>query len=625
MTTTIFLSTAGEQDRPIADALVAALTRFGRRGSVRVLRDGDPASADWFLLLASPDSATDGAVVAAVEQRLAAVGVERLQVVVTAGTWVWDSHDQRVHASSTAVPAPLREAFPVEPRHMVYRGQRGVRPASRDPLFLQQVAEIVAPVLGTTKDDLTGEDVRRQRRTRTLTRIAAASLAGLLVLAGAGGILAVQGAAAADRARAHAETERDRADSRRLAALASQVANSDGALARLLAVEAWHIAETDQARAALDLAADVSGGWEVTTVADDVRRLIGHTSHPVDLELSNTRAASIDTSSVLRIWDLEETSSAIEVDSVFGLADLAWSHDGSTLAAAGGRVHLFDQEAEPLGFAGQRGVAHLVGPWGASGFVAGGDSVALTEGRSVVAERTVAELGIDARLAFAAGSEDAERILVASEAGEVALLDPELDVIERWQFSVAVDQFGERDSMSVLAWDGADGVMLPPDNESVLGPIMGTDGAPTAQDGAIAGVYDALTGEAIAPVLSTAYLPLPATSGTFLPDGSAIALTPGGLESPPTFGGTEDAPDLSAVPLPNGADTVRVSPDGSWLAVTGADPEANLTQLAGEPEDSGDPVARACSAAGRNLTEAEWAIYLPDREYRATCEGFATE
>lgn len=625
MSAIVYLAGGEGPDRPLADALARAIARFGPRGAVRVTRTGDPAAADWFLLLASPESASEPAVHAAIRTRLAAVGVERFQVVVTAGVWEWDGTHGALSAESTAAADVLRSAFPVEPRHMVYQGDRMQAPAPRDPVFLDQVAEIVAPVLGTTKDNLAGDDVRRQRRTRRLARIGAATLAGLLVLAGAGGILSVQGAAAADEARADAEKARDDADSRRLAALAQQVAGTDGALARLLAIEAWRISETDRAAEALALAAEVSGEWEVTTVSDDVTRLIGHASYPVDIALSDAHVATIDVVSALRIWPLGEVSSPTRIDSVHGLVDLAWSHDGSTLAAAGGRVHLFSADGEALGFTGPRAPASVIGAWGESGFVVGGDSIALVEGGGIAAERPVADLGFTDRAVFVEGNRAGDRILVGSAAGHVALLDADLRPVAQWQFSVAVDQFGERDSVRTLAWDGGDRVVLPPDNATILGPIL-TQGGPDAQDGAIAGVYDAHTGEAIEPLVSPGYMPLPASSASFLPDGSAIAVTPGGLESPPALGGTEAAPDLTDVPLPLRAELVRTSSDGAWLAVAGTSEEANVLRLgvaeSTESTAGDDPVARACAAAGRNMSASEWAIHLPDRPYRATCEGF---
>jgi WD40 repeat protein len=62
------------------------------------------------------------------------------------------------------------------------------------------------------------------------------------------------------------------------------------------------------------------------------------------------------------------------------------------------------------------------------------------------------------------------------------------------------------------------------------------------------------------------------------------------------------------------------SPDGKRLAVAGADTRAMLWDL-----DPGVWRRRACAIVGRNLTRAEWKLYLPpDTEYRATCPEWPT-
>jgi hypothetical protein len=64
---------------------------------------------------------------------------------------------------------------------------------------------------------------------------------------------------------------------------------------------------------------------------------------------------------------------------------------------------------------------------------------------------------------------------------------------------------------------------------------------------------------------------------------------------------------------------VDFSPDGSLLATSGKGVGTAGTVRLWDM----DPEAwraRACAIAGRNLTRAEWARYLPDVKYEATCE-----
>lgn len=629
MTATVHLAAAGA-DRALAEALTRAIPRSAGRGRVAVHSSGDPARTDWFLLLASPEAAADPVVAEVLRARLEAVGTERMQVVVTAGTWEWDAAAGGLSASSTAAPEALRRAFAAEPRHMVFHGERGHEPSLRDPLFADQVAEILAPIIGTTKDDLAGEDVRRQRRTRTLFRAGIAAL--VLLLAGAltGGIVAVRGTAAAEAARAEAQQQRDDADSRRLAALAEQTASEDGALSRLLAVEAWRVSPTEQAGVALARAAQVADGWTEVAGSSEVRRLLGHATRPVAMDISVNSIATVDTAGIVRIWPVAQAADPVVVNTQQGLADVAWSHDGNTLGAAGGRVHLFAENGMATGFTGPRAPVSVIGPWGESGFVAGGQSVVLVADGQLLTERAGSELGLSEDVIFVRGDHSGERIVAASRSGEVVVLDADLEPVASWRLRVAADQFGERDSERLLAWDERETVIMPPDNATILGPIMGPGGEPDPQDNAIAGAYDLLTGQALEPLVSAGYLPLPATSATFLPDGSALAITSGGLESGPSLAATAAAPNLPEIPLPERADLLRVSPDGVWLAVAGTSPEVHLVQISGgesEPasEEAEAPEAQACRAAGRNLTPAEWNIYLPDRQYRAICEEYGVE
>jgi hypothetical protein len=139
---------------------------------------------------------------------------------------------------------------------------RGWQEADRDPGALYRGVRLVAAVdwvamledrdeLNQLEREFVATSVaanlaerRRQRRQTRRLRWLAAALAGLLVVSGAATFSSIQQRAAADR-------ERNSAISRQVAGTATRLQDSDPALAVQLAVAAYRIAPTTEARSSL--------------------------------------------------------------------------------------------------------------------------------------------------------------------------------------------------------------------------------------------------------------------------------------------------------------------------------------------------------------------------------------
>lgn len=670
--TTVYVS-ADRQDAGLAASIGRGLERLGRgRTPVRsqVATGTGPAAAgidtaDWFVVLASPGSAGSGRVGDEIQRWVARRGAEHLLPVLTDGTWRWDpaTGDLDV-AGSTAVPPALAGVFTSEPRHLDLSWVRGASAPHRDPRFDEALAELGAPVLGVTKDELVGEDVRRQRRTVRLTRITSGILALLTLVAVLAGGFALAAATdarrqegravaqrtIADEQRTRAEREAAAADSRRLAALAQQVRSDDGSLGRLLAVAAYAVAPTDEATVALRAAGrpDETGSGSEQDAGLVRARLVGHDANvgtevpgllgPRSLAFSpdGTTIATTDSATVLRLWRVDSPTSPVELPGL-GRGPLVWTRDGSMIGIpVGGMVLLVDPATgERIRSVPVR--ADLLAPWGEQGFVAAGkDGVAVvpdaTSG-AVVASASNEDLDVPALATLHTAADDSV-VVVGTVDGEVVRLDPDLAVESRWSFDPAPDLLYRSGAPDGVLYDqvldlSADGdyVLLPPDGRQALGPTL-ADGGVDARDHAIAAVYRSEDGTLVtALAASPGQVSAPAVDGRFLADGQdAIAVSQVGFESAPaSLAGTGVGAGLDAVPLPEAARLLDATADGSLLALGGDDSGVLVVErpVAGEGgAGDGEAVAAGCRLAGRNLSEVEWARYLPDREYQALCEGF---
>lgn len=608
------------------------------------------ASADWMVLLASPESAQSDLVGDHIQAWADIHGTAQLLILLTSGTWQWDTtrNDVDLSASSAAHPA-LVGIFSSEPRHMDLSWAKAPHQRTlRHTKFHESIVEIVAQMHGMSKDELFGDDVILQRRTQRRMRLSIAALVGLTLLALGGAAIANSAAATASEQRVRADVERGRAveqtqiaqeardradkerrlsDSRRLASLSRGTQSADGALSRLLALASHDLAQTAEAEAALGEAALITDGWSGGN-AEAQARLIGHEQRPLDLAATadGSVLASLDELATLRIWSGGDASTPVTVPGAGGGA-LAFSGDNQRIASAATlSVGLFDLEgAETDRVAVAAGVVAALGP---SAFVTGGtDGVAIIdEGGSIVAEQP-----LGSPVTFIGASLDGETIVAGTESGQVLSFDTQLREQSAWTFAPE-DRFGRPAPRTVLALSPeADSVVLPPDGRDVLGP-----NAPESdmRDAAIAGVYAVSDGAVIDIVASPdAYLPYAATDAEYLTDGTVIAVSPGGVESPPSLGGTKQTDQLSSLPLPLQADLLTVAPEPGLLLVAGQNNAATIIEFppsdgTTDPDPStpttsaADAATVVCRLAGRNFSEAEWETYLPDQDYKVLCANF---
>ena len=151
----------------------------------------------------------------------------------------------------------LAGAFAEEPRWIDLRwAARDAGDLSlRNPLFRDAVAEVGAPLHGRPKDELVGEDVRQHRRALRLARGAVATLSILLLAAVASAVLALDQRNSAREERDRAEEQARIATSRLLANQALTDLDRVPDRSVLLALEAFRLEPTFEARSALVRAA----------------------------------------------------------------------------------------------------------------------------------------------------------------------------------------------------------------------------------------------------------------------------------------------------------------------------------------------------------------------------------
>jgi WD40 repeat protein len=179
------------------------------------------ASAEWFVLLACPESAASEWCRREVRWWVENRAVDRMLIVVTSGDLAWNSADNDFDWSvSTALSSELQGRYPAQPLYLDLRWARGTESLSLNNLrFRDALLSLAATIRGIRKDDLDGEDVRQLRRTRRLAAAGVAAVACAAVIATWQAIVATRrgdeanvAAKEAADARDEANVERDKAN-----------------------------------------------------------------------------------------------------------------------------------------------------------------------------------------------------------------------------------------------------------------------------------------------------------------------------------------------------------------------------------------------------------------------------
>lgn len=347
-----FLSYSHESDAPLAAALHSSLSRLAkpwyRLRSMRIFLDKTSLAANpglWqsievalgqsehFLLLASPASAASRWVHQEVQWWLENRSAQTLILCLTAGDILWDAGagDFDWH-KTTALPASLKGAFPAEPLYADFRAAKAASAyADSNPAFRGALLDVAAPLMGRSKDDLDGEDIRLHRRA-----VRTAWAAALITL-----LLGLSAATAMFLAHQRQQIAASRA-------LASEAAShtDDRSLALLLSIESRRIADTVESRRALLSA--------IQRLPNAEGYLWGHTD-------AVTKAVfSPDGKTILSAgWDnrivMWNAATHQPIGSPIagpkGLVSVAFSPDGSRFAASGLRAVMLWETAtrQPVG------------------------------------------------------------------------------------------------------------------------------------------------------------------------------------------------------------------------------------------------------------------------------------
>jgi WD40 repeat protein len=250
-----FISYSNAADHQLAPSIQSALSKFTKKwfqlNALSIYRDKTNLSptphlwttireaidrSEFLILMASKKAAKSEWVEKEVSHWLTISSVKKLIIVLTDGKIVWDAQTHQFEEATNALPPALHNnVFEEEPLYVDFTDITNKEDLSiRNPVFLDKIANIAAPIHDTTVEMLTSLDVKEHKKVIRLRNLAITLLSVLLVLALLVSWIAVN-------QRQIAEQEKVRAESNFLnsqALLASS--NQKHTLALRNAYKSWH-------------------------------------------------------------------------------------------------------------------------------------------------------------------------------------------------------------------------------------------------------------------------------------------------------------------------------------------------------------------------------------------------